>query len=211
MGLPSSADSDFSALVDSTRRAALNSAKTTWAMNELDHMLKGMFRVLEVFNFLDWSLGVLAKKIEVPESISPDDLMCVLSCMDKSVRDGASEIASLYGAGIVKKRSVYCSFLTKSVSHAQRSSLLFAPLSTQLFPKHRVQDISRSLSAKATQDLLAQSARKPRPSFPTKAKKEKASVREPFRGASSSRTSTFRGRRPSRRGKTFAKSVKAPK
>ncbi|XP_064100711.1 serine/arginine repetitive matrix protein 1-like [Macrobrachium nipponense] len=45
LGLPSSADSDFSALVDATRRWALNSAKTSWAMNELDHILKGMFKI----------------------------------------------------------------------------------------------------------------------------------------------------------------------
>ncbi|XP_064098645.1 serine/arginine repetitive matrix protein 2-like [Macrobrachium nipponense] len=34
--LPASADSDFSSLVDSARRSALNSVKTTWGMSELD-------------------------------------------------------------------------------------------------------------------------------------------------------------------------------
>ncbi|XP_066953343.1 serine/arginine repetitive matrix protein 1-like [Macrobrachium rosenbergii] len=80
LALPSSAGSDFSSLVDSSRRLSLNSAKASWGMCELDHFLKGLFRILEVFNFMDWSLGALAKRTLDSDFISMEDLSSVLSC-----------------------------------------------------------------------------------------------------------------------------------
>lgn len=209
LGLPTSADADFSNLVDSSRRLSLSSAKATWGMSEMDHLLKGFFRVVEVFNFMDWSLGALANRTRDPEFLCMDDFVSVLSCLDKAVRDGSAEVAALFGAAILKKRSVFSSFLTKSVSPLQRSSLLFAPFSPHLFPQNLVKEISRSLSEKATQDLLAQSSKRVRPAVPF-AKKEKAPFQEPFRGGPSSRPS-FRSKRPERRGRSSSRSIRRTK
>ncbi|XP_064117095.1 serine/arginine repetitive matrix protein 1-like [Macrobrachium nipponense] len=209
LGLPSLAEADFSTLVDSSRRHSLPTAKTTWGMTELDHCLKGLFRVLEVFNFLDWFLGALARKTLDPEFLGPEELNSILSCMDKAVRDGSGELASLCGAGILKKRAVYNSFLTKSVSPVQRVSLLYAPLSNQLFPNKLVKDISHSLAEKATQDLLAQLSRKVRPAA-SSTRKEKFPVQEPFRGGPSHRSS-FRGRKPEKRGRSSIRPFKRAK
>lgn len=164
-------------------------------MCELDHFLKGLFRILEVFNFMDWSLGALAKRTLDEDFISMEDLSSILSCLDKAVRDGST------GTGLLKKRSVFSSFLSKSVSPLQRSSLLYAPLSSHLFP----QEISRSLSEKASQDLLAQSSKRMRPAAPI-VKKEKAPFQEPFRG-----TRSFRRRRPERRGRPSGLPVRKSK
>ncbi|XP_064090887.1 serine/arginine repetitive matrix protein 1-like isoform X1 [Macrobrachium nipponense] len=204
--VPSSSQGDFASLVDAPRRSLLSSAKVSWTLSELDHHLKGLFRTMEVFNFLDWCLGVLDLQSRSPDSISLEELSSVLACMDKAVRDGSDELAARFCTGLLKKRALYCNFTAKSVSPSQRAELLFAPLSSHLFPQSMVKDLAVSLQEKATQDLLAQLSRRPAVLSATPlgqaSKKQK-----PFHGGASSRSSPRgrglpRGRAPSKvRGK----------
>ncbi|XP_064098202.1 AP-3 complex subunit delta-1-like [Macrobrachium nipponense] len=183
LSLPSSAEADFSTLVDASRRQGLNSARVTWGISELDHLLKGLFHVLEVFNFLDWSLGVMSKKAHDSEGLDPEVLLCILSCIDKAVQDGSLEILLFIWSGLLKKRTVFSAFLTKAVSHSQRAALLYSPLSDFLFPSQLVKDISRSLTEKATQDLLTQSSRKKRPATAVEKKRDRVRWFSPFEEA----------------------------
>ncbi|XP_068217898.1 uncharacterized protein [Palaemon carinicauda] len=50
-------------LVDSPCRLAMRRTKILRSTSEFDHLLKGVFRAFEVFNFLDWTLGALGKKV----------------------------------------------------------------------------------------------------------------------------------------------------
>ncbi|XP_064120156.1 uncharacterized protein LOC135224760 [Macrobrachium nipponense] len=95
-----------------------------WSMQEFDHLLKGVFRVFKVLNFLDWSLSALAKKVEEKDSPDIPNLLSVMSCMDKALRDGTNEVAAIFTAGIVKKRSLLCSFTAKGVTQPVRFCLL---------------------------------------------------------------------------------------
>lgn len=203
--LPSSSKGDFASLVDSSRRSHLSTAKIPWTLTEMDHLLKGLFKTIEVFNFLDWCLGALDLKSRSQDSISLSDLLSVLSCMDKAVRDGSDELASHFATGVLKKRSLFCGFATKSVSLAQKGELLFAPLSSHLFPASMVKDIAASLQEKTTQDLLAQSSK--RPAVPvtstTSNRQHSPKMKKPFRAGSSSKPSS-RGKNLSR-GKALAR------
>ncbi|XP_064093802.1 serine/arginine repetitive matrix protein 1-like [Macrobrachium nipponense] len=109
--LPSSAQGDFASLVDASRRSLLASSKVTWSTTEMDYHLKGLFRLLEVFNFLDWCLGVLDTKSRSPDSISLGELSSVMSCIDKAVRDGSEELAAHFCTGLLKKRSHFATSL----------------------------------------------------------------------------------------------------
>ncbi|XP_064119520.1 uncharacterized protein LOC135224451 [Macrobrachium nipponense] len=204
--VPSSSQGDFVSLVDAPRRSFLSSAKVSWTLSELDHHLKGLFRTMEVFNFLDWCLGALDLQSRSPDSICLEKMSSVLTCMDKAVRDGSDELASHFYTGLLKKRALYCNFTMKLVSPSQRAELLFAPLSSHLFPQSMVKDLAASLQEKATQDLLAQSSR--RPAAPSTTPIGQASKKQkPFCGGASSRSSPrgrglHRGRAPSKlRGK----------
>ncbi|XP_068214725.1 uncharacterized protein [Palaemon carinicauda] len=113
LGVPASAQGDFSSLVDSPRRLAMRRSKICWTPSDLDHLMKGVFRAFEVFNFLDWCLGALSRKT------SPSDKetsMLIMSCMDKAIRDGSSELAASFVSGVLKKRENLCSFLSAGVT-----------------------------------------------------------------------------------------------
>ncbi|XP_068205053.1 proline-rich protein 36-like [Palaemon carinicauda] len=191
LGVPASAQADFSSLVDSPRRTAMRRSKVCWTFSDLDHLLKGLFRAFEMFNFLDWCLGALSKKTSPADK---DSAMLIMSCMDKAIRDGSGELASLFVSGVLKKREQLCTFLSASITPCQRSQLLFAPLSKFLFPEELVKDLSAALIQKDTHDLVASSARK---------SKVATSVPKTYRSPVADTPATrfippFRGRAPSR-------------
>lgn len=199
LGIPASSRGDFSNLVDSSRRVAMGRTKFCWSTSELDHLLKGIFRAFEVFNFLDWTLGALGRKMGLFSTTDKEELVHLMSCMDKGIRDGASELAALFSAGILKKRTHLCSFLANGVTSSQKAELIYAPFSSHLFPQDLVKEISTSLAQKTTQDLISKTAKKVLPTtFMTKKSKAEASVlqgSQPFRGRPSGRGSSRAGRR----------------
>lgn len=96
---------------------------------ELDHFVKDLFKVFEVFSFLDWTVGALAKKIKDFSDLAGDiasDCLGVLSCADKAIADGPLELAALFSLGLLKKRKLWCSFTTKSHSDLEIGSFVFA-------------------------------------------------------------------------------------
>ncbi|MGL5405376.1 MAG: hypothetical protein ACRDAX_01060 [Propionibacteriaceae bacterium] len=190
LGVSASSQGDFSSLIDSSRRSAFAAAKVFFTAPELDHVVKNQFKLLEVFSFLDWTIGALAAKIEDCPSLSQElaeDWIGVLSCADKSIRDGCDELASLIAFGTLKKRQLWCSFASKRVTSQQKSALLFAPfVKDNLFPDDVVLSISSALDKKSTSDLLAQSTKRP-----------KAPV-ETVPSVSPLAQAPFRGRKPKR-------------
>ena len=165
LGVAASTQGDFSSLVDAPRRSALTSSKILFSNSDIGHAVKSSFRGLELFSYLDWIVGCLGKKISTSESLSDDeanDLLGLLSCADKAVKDGTFEMSSLSSFNVLKKRELWCSLVNKGVTQSQKSALLFADISKEaLFPSSLVSDISSQLSKKSTSDLLAQ-AIKPR-------------------------------------------------
>lgn len=202
IGVPSSSQGDFSRLVEASRCTAMMKSKVFWSASEMDHLLKGIFRAFEVFNFLDWTLGALGKKMEASKNADTEDLVHIMACMDKALRDGANELAALFSAGILKKRAHLCSFLSTGVTTTQKSELLYAPRSAHLFPQELVKEVTAALSQKATQDLITKSAKKVMPtSFVARKNRGEAPVSQPFRFKSLSRgNSRSAGRRSTKRG-----------
>ncbi|XP_064118813.1 uncharacterized protein LOC135223853 isoform X2 [Macrobrachium nipponense] len=194
LGVPASFHGDYSSLVDASRWTGMGKTKVFWSSSDMDHLLKGIFRAFEVFNFLDWTLGSLGKKLEASKSTDTEELVHLMSCIDKALRDGSNELAALFSAGILKKRAQLCSFLSNGVTPIQKAELLFAPLSTHLFPQELVKEVSSALTQKATKDLMTKAARKVLPSsFSAQKLKESRplpQVSRPFRGRSLSRGST---------------------
>lgn len=210
LGVAASSQGDFSSLVDSARRSALNSAKVFFSTSEFDHLCKNAFKILEVISFLDWSVGALGRKLKAC-ALQDDQfasLSDVLACIDRSIRDAAMELSSVITLGILKKREVWCSFTTKGVSRSQKSALLFAPLDRKhLFPREIVSEIASTLQQRATQDLLAQSTKKPKPLPST--------VARPTTSTEKSQGRPFRGRAPAKsfprsrgRGRFVPKAIK---
>ncbi|XP_068227485.1 uncharacterized protein [Palaemon carinicauda] len=202
LGVPASAQGDFSSLVDSPRRLAMRRSKICWSSSDLDHLLKGIFRAFEVFNFLDWCLGALSRKISPTEK---ETSLLIMSCMDKAIRDGSNELAASFVSGVLKKRENLCSFLSAGVTPCQRSELLFAPLSKCLFPEDLIKEIAASLIQKDTHDLVASSARKatPLPTLSARPRMDTPASRfiPPFRGRASSRGGArAEGRRGKKKG-----------
>lgn len=77
MGGAASSQGDFSGLIGSARC----SAKVFFVSAEFDHLVKHLFKVLEVFSFLDWMIGALARKIEehdVPVTDLASDWLCLI-------------------------------------------------------------------------------------------------------------------------------------
>lgn len=65
----------------------------------------------------------MARKIEDCPVLAEDfalDWLNVLSCADLAVRDGLTELASLYAIGSLKKQELWCSFATKGVTVIQK-------------------------------------------------------------------------------------------
>lgn len=57
LGVTASSQGDFSSLIDFASVKVFSSS-------ELDHLVKNLFKVFKVLSFLDWTIRVLAKKIE---------------------------------------------------------------------------------------------------------------------------------------------------
>ncbi|XP_068214541.1 uncharacterized protein [Palaemon carinicauda] len=118
-------------------------------------------------SFLDWTIGALAMKIEDCSTLQEDlalDWLGVLSCADKSIRDGCDELSSLFAFGTLKKRQLWCSFVSKGVASSQKSVLMFSPLDKDhLFPEEIMTKMLLALEKKSTNDLLAQSSKRIKP------------------------------------------------
>lgn len=186
LGVAASSQGDFSGLVDANRRTAFSSAKIFFSSPDFDHLIKNLFKVIEVFSFLDWTIAALARKIEDCRSLEDSlttDWLDILSCADKAVRDGSGELASLLTLGVLKKRELWCSFTSKEVTSNQKSALTFAPLcKSHLFPEQVIQQVLSDLEKKSTNDLLTRSStRRPKETTPTGAKGSPLQ-KHPFRG-----------------------------
>lgn len=64
LGVSALSQGYFSGLIGLSRRLAFNSAKILFSSTELDHLIKYLFKVFEVLNFLDWAVGALAHEIK---------------------------------------------------------------------------------------------------------------------------------------------------
>lgn len=127
LGVPASTQGDFSMLIDSGQRSALTSAKTFFSVQEMDHLLKSIFKAFEVLSFLDWCLGAVAKKLQEFPSLRAEatDLENFLSCADRAVRDGSHEVAALYAMGVLEKHELWVSFTAKGVSTTEIGCTVF--------------------------------------------------------------------------------------
>lgn len=132
--------------------------------SELDCFVKDVFKVFEVFSFLDRTIRVLAKKIEDCSTLQEDFAavwLGLLSCTDKAIRDGSQELATLFSMRVLRKRELWCTFTSEVVTPSQRLALLFGPLDrSALFPRATIEQIAYDLQKKSTQDLLLQSTRR---------------------------------------------------
>lgn len=102
LGVSASSQGNFFSLIDSTRHSAFVSVKIGFLSTELDHLVKDLFKVFEIFSFLDWKVGALTKKIEdcaAPPDNFTADWLGVLSCVDEAFRDGSQELAALFTLG----------------------------------------------------------------------------------------------------------------
>lgn len=57
LGGAASSQGDFLGFIDSTCCSAFPLAKVMFALTELDHLMKNLCKVFEVFSFLNWTVG----------------------------------------------------------------------------------------------------------------------------------------------------------
>lgn len=141
-----------------------------FSSSELDHLLKNIFKVFEIYSFLDWVIGALARRIEDCPDRTEDfafDWLGVLSCSDRPISDSSLELASLFSMGM---------FTSKGVSPTEESALLFTPLDrSRLFPQITVKEILSDLQSKPT-------TRRPRKPVPSTSRSFSPLQPQSFRG-----------------------------
>ena len=195
---------DFSNLVDSTRRHALQSAKVFYSQAEVDSQARMSYRVFEILSFLEWCLGVFGKFIDqlheksVSSSSSSilNEFRDFLLVADRAVGDALGESSVLFLNFVLKKRELFCSFLSKSFVANEKASLLFSPLLKEsLFPASTMMKLTTELLGKDTHDSVVRPPSPPPVSFkqrspldiPRFRQSTSRGYRRPFRGAKSSR------------------------
>ena len=196
LGASASTGPNFSNLVDSFKRQALPSARVTYSQGDIDSQARSAYKVFEVLSFLEWCMGAFGKLID---SLDPsevvDDLKEFLFVADRAV--------VLYSNFVMKKRELFCGFLSKSFVANERASLLFSPLIKEsLFPPDVLVKLTTELLGKDTHDSVV----RPPPSIPVR---QRSPLDAPRFRASTSRGSRrpLRGARPDLRRGTSTSSV----
>ena len=190
---------NFSNLVDSFRRQSLSSARVSYTQSEIDSQARAAFRIFEILSFMEWCLGVLGKLVDSFSSSasSLSDFRDFLLVVDRAVGDALGETSVLFTNFVLKKRELFCSFLSRSFVANERSSLLYSPLSKDsLFPPSFLLKLSTELLGKDTHDSVV----RPHPPPPPIKQKSPLDVPRFRRGTSRTSRRSGRGARDIRRG-----------
>ncbi|XP_066981075.1 uncharacterized protein [Macrobrachium rosenbergii] len=147
LGVAASSQGNFSALIDVGCGSPLASAKMFVSAQEIDHLLKSLFRSFEVLSLLDWCVGAVAKKLQDPAFLCDEssDLFNFLSCSEKAVRDGSQELAALYAVGVLKKRELWISFILKGIMAPQKSAFFPSGQATFVPTIHHIRCMYKDL------------------------------------------------------------------
>ena len=195
---------NFSNLVDSFKRPALQNAKVAYSQQEIDSQARSAYRVFEILSFIEWCLGVFGKlltslnSLSLPSSASSilEDFGDFLLVVDRAVGDALGESAVLFSNFILKKRDIFCNLLSKSFVASERASLLFSPLVKEsLFPSASLAKLATELLGRDTHDSIV----RPPPSVPVK-QRSPLDIPRFRRGTSRGSRRPFRGAKEFRRG-----------
>ena len=216
---PTPSGRDFSSLVEASRHDALTVAKIWSSQSEWDGLIKTVNRILEVHSFMEWTLGVIGKRVDlaVAEHSSDSNLENIsdhLGVLDRAVADSLGELAVLFGNLTLKKRELFVGFLSKKFVDSQKAALLYGPVSKEsLFRKDLIEDLASDLLVKDTHDAVAVSARARKPEAQKKKQAPSSSGRAPFFRPSTSRNFRRSGgaRRKKNAGPTSQKSTASGK
>ena len=125
--------SDLDLVLDSGRRNFLKSAKVSLSLYEIDRFLKSLHRVVEIWSFVDWSVGSIWTNLRklrprFPESVlaEVDELLEFLEVSDATLMHGLGDTAYSYINMVLNKRSQILSFCSRDVSQSHKAALLYS-------------------------------------------------------------------------------------
>ena len=154
-------------MLEGLKKKNFKSSKVAFSFSELDILLKGLFRLIEMWSFLDWGLGALddglsaiKEKLTDQADISyAEEVQGYVTCLDKAIRHGTGETSHVYTNMILKKRDHVLSMVKKSLSDNKKAALRLSPVSSfKLFEEQSIKETCEDMRKVCETDLIVSAA-----------------------------------------------------
>ena len=157
---------ELEGILDKDRRQNLQDTKVILSIQETDQYIKSLHRTVDIWSFLNWSVGSIwsaldklmnsiSDRLSTAEINEANDVLDFLSVSDTALKHGLGETAYSYTNMVHKKRSQILSFSSRDVSKVHKAALLYSPVDgPKIFPDEVVRQTAVSVGETSKHDFF---------------------------------------------------------